>query len=201
MSPCTLRSSGIGFLTIPVAVITGLAVTTGPAAFAADGAPTVATVLASCRFSALQSAVAAGGTIDYGQDCSSVTFTAALTVPTGLTVTIEADGHSVTFNGNYMVRLFVVTGGTLTIGDISLIQARASTANGAAGGNGGNGTAAPPGQRRQRHRRIPWREGTRASRAARRYGHRGSGWRRGQERRASQGWRAGHHRGNRDPGQ
>jgi hypothetical protein len=131
------------FPAVPAAAI--LALLWGPAALAAPGDPALLpAALQSCAFSALKSAVAAGGTIDYGQDCS-VTFTASLTVPTGRTVKIEANGHSVTFNGNYKVRLFQVTGGSLTIGGIGLIQAEVSTAGGAAGGSGGNGTSGSTG--------------------------------------------------------
>ena len=63
------RAAGLGFLAVPSAVVA--AVLWGPAALAATGGPLVAKVLTTCGFTALKSAVAAGGTIDYGVDCAS----------------------------------------------------------------------------------------------------------------------------------
>ncbi len=93
-------------------------------------------------FTALKNAVAVGGTIDYGVSCSSspVSFTATIKVPAGLTADVEANGHSVTFDGGNKVRLFQVTGGKLTIGGISLNNAAVLTASGTNGGTGADGT-------------------------------------------------------------
>jgi hypothetical protein len=104
-------------------------------------------LLTSCTFSALKAAVAAGGTVDYGANCSSppITFTSKLSVASGLTVDIEADGHTVTFDGADTVRLFQVTGGKLTIGGITLEDAVADGTNGQAGGNGATGTTGTSG--------------------------------------------------------
>jgi hypothetical protein len=109
--------------------------------------PAVATVLNSCSFAALKTAVAAGGTVDYGVDCQSppVSFTSTITVPAGLSVDIEANGHSVTFDGGAKVRLLEVTGGRLTVGGISLDNAQAATASGTAGSNGAAGVTGAPG--------------------------------------------------------
>ena len=78
------------FLAAPLAL--GAAALPGPAALAAVSGPAVATVLTSCGFAALKSAVAAGGTVDYGVNCQSppVSFTSTITVPAGLSVNIEA---------------------------------------------------------------------------------------------------------------
>ena len=57
--------------------------------------------------------MAAGGTIDYEQDCSDTVFTAPLTIGPGASVDIEANGHDVVLEGNFAVRLFDVTGGSL----------------------------------------------------------------------------------------
>src|SRR5436853_3265271 len=89
-------------------------------------------VLSNCGFAALRTAVAAGGTIDYGADCT-VTFRSTLSVPSGRTVDIEANGHVVTFDGGSAVRLFSVSGGGLTIGGIEL---RNGVAAGSAGARG-----------------------------------------------------------------
>jgi hypothetical protein len=105
------RRSRLG---LPVAALTfGLAAWCGPSALAATSGSAVATVLTSCSFSALKSAVAAGGTVDYGVSCTSppVSFTSTITVPTGLSVDIEANGRAVTFDGGAKVRLFQVSGG------------------------------------------------------------------------------------------
>ena len=77
---------------MPSAVVA--AVLWGPAALAATGGPLVAKVLTTCGFTALKSAVAAGGTIDYGVDCASspVSFTATIKVPAGLAADVEANG-------------------------------------------------------------------------------------------------------------
>ena len=104
------RSAGFGLLVVPSAV--AAAMLWGPAALAAPGGPAVAKVLTTCAFTALKNAVAAGGTIDYGVDCSSsaVSFASAIQVPSGRTADIEANGHTVNFDGGNKVRLFQVTG-------------------------------------------------------------------------------------------
>src|SRR5690348_14659924 len=124
------RPAKLAFLTVPSAL--AAAMLWGPAALAAPGGPAVANVLTTCAFTALKNAVAAGGTIDYGVNCSSppVTFASTIGVPSGRTADIEANGHTVTFDGGSKVRLFQVTGGTLTIGGIQLANAAAKTASG-----------------------------------------------------------------------
>ena len=133
------------FLAGPLAL--GAAVLWGPSALAATGGPAVVKVLTSCGFTALKNAVAAGGTVDYGVNGQSppVSFTSTITVPAGLSVNIEANGHTVSFDGGLKVRLFVVTGGQLTIGGISLVNAEVLTVAGSAGGNGGAGTTGASG--------------------------------------------------------
>src|SRR5690349_5984535 len=86
---------GLRLLAVPFAL--GAATLWGPAALAATGGPAVTTVLTSCSFSALETAVAVGGTVDYGVGCQSppVSFTSTITIPVGLTVDIEANGHTV----------------------------------------------------------------------------------------------------------
>ena len=140
-----MRPSRRGVFAAPVALL--LSVWWGPPALAASGGPAVAKVLTTCSFSALKSAVAAGGSVDYGTNCQSppVSFASTISVPSGLTVNIEANGHSVTFDGGAKVRLFEVTGGKLTIGGITLSNAEVSTANGKAGSTGGTGKTGPAG--------------------------------------------------------
>ena len=70
-----------------VAAALALAAAWCPAALAA----TPDTVLSSCSFSALKSAVAGGGTVDYGVSCppaTPVSFTSAITVPRVILVTL-----------------------------------------------------------------------------------------------------------------
>ena len=188
------RPSQLGFLAAPlrflaVPLAVGMATLWGPTVLAASS---VAKVLTSCSFTALKNAVAAGGTVDYGVNCQSspVSFTATITVPTGRTVDVQANGHSVTFDGGGTVRLFEVTGGKLTIGSIALNNAVASTADGKAGGTGGAGTSGangstgangPSGTSPAPERRPgPGRPG-------RWHGHGGQGGRRRQERPPGQG--------------
>jgi hypothetical protein len=139
------RPAKLAFLAVPSAL--AAAMLQSPAALAAPGGPAVTKVLTTCAFTALKNAVAVGGTIDYGVNCSSppVSFTATITVPTGRTADVEANGHSVTFDGGNKVRLFQVTGGKLTIGGIQLADAAVTTASGGTGGTGGNGTSGADG--------------------------------------------------------
>ena len=60
----------------------GLATFWGPSALAAVGASPATSTLTSCSFSALKSAVKAGGTVDYGTSCQStpVSFTSTITL-------------------------------------------------------------------------------------------------------------------------
>ena len=106
------RPAELAILAAPSAL--AAAVLWGPAALAAPGGPAVAKVLTTCAFTALKNAVAVGGTIDYGVNCQSppVSFTSTIKVPAGLTADIEANGHTVTFDGGDKVRLFQVTGGS-----------------------------------------------------------------------------------------
>ncbi len=67
-------------------------------------------------------------------------FTSALSIPTGLSMDVEANGHTVVFDGGGAVQLFRVTGGQLTIGGISLINGAVRGGVGRAGGFGGTGT-------------------------------------------------------------
>jgi hypothetical protein len=72
---------------------------------AASAGASGATTLTSCTFSALRTAVSAGGTIDYQQDCTDVPFTGSLTVGSGQTVDVEGNGHTVAFDGQFGHRL------------------------------------------------------------------------------------------------
>lgn len=76
-------------------------------------------------FSALQTAVAAGGTqvIRLGGD---ITADAGLTFPSGTDITIDLNGHCLT-NSAYSGALFNITGGALTLADSAAVTETAET--------------------------------------------------------------------------
>ncbi len=198
------RSAKLAFLAVPAAL--AAAMLWEPAALAATASPAVTKVLTSCAFTALKNAVAAGGTIDYGVNCTSpaVNFTATIKVPAGLTADVEANGHSVTFDGGAKVRLFQVTGGKLTIGGISLFNAAVSTASGANGGTGADGTPGTAGTNGANGMSgtSPGQDGGPGQAGgAGGAATAGKAGRRGQERHAGPGRGAADHLGHRDPHQ
>ncbi|MGA7477289.1 MAG: hypothetical protein WBW47_08830, partial [Thermoplasmata archaeon] len=97
------------------------------------------TVVTACTESALSSAVALGGVVDYGASCT-VPFTSAITIPSTLNVTISGNGYTVTFNGQSSTRLFVVTGGILAIDYVTIENGRVTGAAGTAGTTGTAGS-------------------------------------------------------------
>ena len=147
-----------------------------------------------------------GGTIDYGVNCTSpavlIHRRQSRSRP-GRTADIEANGHSVTFDGGNKVRLFQVTGGNLTIGG-DLAEQRcgrrrragraggtgadrdAAATAGSTGVNGTNGTVPGPGGRAG--------PGGRRGRGC----HRRQGGNRGKERHPRQGRGAADHLGHGD---
>jgi hypothetical protein len=100
-----------------LALVAGL-VLVAPGAAAARSGPTQ---LTSCSFSALQTAMSGGGTIDYEQDCynsSRVVFPNEISFKG--TADIEANGYTIVFYGSNSTRFFELVGGQLTISDIDL---------------------------------------------------------------------------------
>src|SRR3954468_415730 len=79
-----------------------------------------ATTITSCSDSSLRSAVAAGGTVAFGVDCTDLVLSRTITIPAGLTVDIQANRHTVALDGGNAVRHFVVKGGTLSITGLTL---------------------------------------------------------------------------------
>jgi hypothetical protein len=67
----------------------------------AVGAP--ATTLTTCDEASLKAAVAGGGTVQYGLDCT-VTLTSPVIVGAGLTVDVEAGGFRVILSGGHTSR-------------------------------------------------------------------------------------------------
>ena len=77
----------------------------------------------ACTFPALQAAIAAGGVIDFGCSFGTINFASPITVDGG-SVTLDASGQSVSFDGGGASRLFIVAGGKLTLVDLALEDAK-----------------------------------------------------------------------------
>ena len=137
------RIRGVHVLALPIAVISiGAGVATSVPALAAD------TTLMSCSESELRSAVEAGGTVRFGIDCPALTLTSTLKIPSGRGVVIDADGHNVTLDGDRSVRHFRVTGGSLTLIGLKIVDGTVDGFDGSAGvagANGADGTQGAPG--------------------------------------------------------
>ena len=86
--------------------------------------PAQVSVVKSCDFSKLASAISRHGTIDL--DCNgTITFPKTLVISSGKT-TINAAGHSVIFDGGGSVQLFKLEGGQLTLVGLTLRDATVS---------------------------------------------------------------------------
>jgi hypothetical protein len=114
---------------VALAVVAGMAL--GAPAVRAD------TTLTSCSPSAFAAAVAAGGTVTFGVDCSNLILAGTVIVPSGKVLDIEGNGHAVALSGNGQRRLFTVTGGQLTVRGVTI---RSGAVVGADGANGGAGS-------------------------------------------------------------
>lgn len=93
------------------------------------GGAHAAAISVACDFTAIQNAVAAGGSYQFTDDCD-LDFTAALTVSSGTAVILSANGNNVTFHGQDAHRIFRVDG-TLTLNGIDLADGHAHHAGGA----------------------------------------------------------------------
>jgi len=80
------------------------------------------TTLSKCTFSALQTAVAHGGVIDFGCN-GAIAFSIPITISSG-SVTLDASGQSVAFDGQSKTQLFLVKGGTVTLIDLTLLDGK-----------------------------------------------------------------------------
>ena len=78
------------------------------------------TVLNTCSYAALNAAVQKGGVIRFACN-GTIPFTAWITVTKA--VTIDATGHSVTFDGQSKWQIFRVKGGSLTLVNLTLANA------------------------------------------------------------------------------
>ena len=80
--------------------------------------------------------------VRFGVNCPDLVFTKTLAVTGSLTVDLEANGHQVILDGGGRLRLFEVTGGTLTIKGMTLQDGLAA---GKAGTQGRDGLVGSPG--------------------------------------------------------
>ncbi len=116
------------------------------AAGLAVGLPSTAvadTSLSSCTAAAFDAAAAAGGTVHFTVDCPNLAFDKTITIASGKTLDLEADGHTVALNGGQR-RLFTVTG-TLTVRGLTITGGSVTGANGANGAPGTPGVDGSPG--------------------------------------------------------
>ena len=97
------------------------------------------TSISTCTDSALTSAIAAGGTVVFQVDCPDLVLGQSISIPSTLTVDIEANGHTVVLDGSSIRRHFVVNGGHLTIGGLTLKNGMVRGLDGVAGTAGGTG--------------------------------------------------------------
>jgi hypothetical protein len=102
------------------------------------------TLVSDCTQDALRSAVAAGGLVTFS--CSgTITLTSQLVVTTGQDVTLDGTGQAVTISGGGTTRIFDVTGGSLTLTDLTLTDGLATGKSGRAGAAGAAGVDGQPG--------------------------------------------------------
>ena len=131
--PRRLRTlvAAVGAITLSVAGIPAL---TSPAGAAGT--------LTDCTDGTLRAAVAAGGAVQFGVDCTNLVLSSSITIPSGLIVSIEANGHDVQISGGDATRHFVVDGGSLTLVGVTLRNGRmtaGSVATGLPGTTGADG--------------------------------------------------------------
>ena len=99
----------------------------------------------TCTEAALKQAVKGGGTVQFGADCD-IPFTSTLAVG-NVPLDIEANGHSVEFDGGHSVRIMSVAGGQVTLDGLTFANGFVQGAPGAAGvaGSAGKSGAAAEG--------------------------------------------------------
>ena len=106
----------------------------GAVAGATDPAPTI---LSTCSFSALSSALSTAQNIDFG--CSgTIAFPAPLVITAGQTISLSGSGQSVILSGSGKNQLFIVNG-TLTLTDFTVTGGAVLGQNGVKGQDGATG--------------------------------------------------------------
>src|SRR3954452_997919 len=134
------RLLGPGPVVGAVVVVVG-----GLVAGATPAAATATAALVSCDDAPLRTALAAGGSVSYGVDCtgaSAVAISKPITVPSGVTASLGGGGHFVTFVtvGAARKSPFLVSG-TLSVSGVTFETytdgARGTPADGVMGGSPG----------------------------------------------------------------
>src|SRR4051794_23429996 len=78
------------------------------------------TTLDTCDPTAFRQAVVAGGTVKFAVDCPALAVNPEIVIPSGLDITISANGHGVVLDGQRANRHFRVHGGRLAIDGVTL---------------------------------------------------------------------------------
>ena len=111
----------------------------GPAAGAQAAAPVPIT---TCNEATLQQDASVGGS--YQMECSGdIAFHAPIKIGKGQQFTLSGEGESVQLDGQHISQLFIVSGGSLTLSDLYLINGSESAPFGAPGMQGKDGKPTP----------------------------------------------------------
>ena len=78
----------------------GTAAAVLPIVGAAPPAGAADVTINDCTDASLRTAVAAGGVITYGVDCSDLVLASSLVIPAGKNLTIDGNGHTLVLDGN-----------------------------------------------------------------------------------------------------
>ncbi|MFI5418851.1 MAG: hypothetical protein ACHQ2Y_08165, partial [Candidatus Lutacidiplasmatales archaeon] len=145
---------GVRFGAVPLAgviLVTFALIAVGASGMLADGRPSGhaaalavplgTTILTNCTESALASAVALGGTVQYGANCPDVLFTAPIGIGPKLTVSIVSGGYNVLLDGQSSTQLFIVSGGHLSITGLKLGHGFIGGSTGSSGNPGQSGAS------------------------------------------------------------
>lgn len=87
--------------------------------------------ITQCTEEAVKQATSAGGSVVFGQDCD-IPFTSTLVLKK-INLDLEANGHSVTFEGGGAVRIMSIEGGQVTLGGVTFRNGAAQGSPGARG--------------------------------------------------------------------
>ena len=108
---------------------------------ASAAASLTTTTITKCTVAAFNAAVAKSGTVVFGLNCA-LTLPHSVKVPASKDLSISSGGFTVSLGGDNLTQLFSVTGGTLDISGLTLLQ---GVAHGSTGANGANGAAGTTG--------------------------------------------------------
>lgn len=120
--------------------LAGSIVALGLVAWLLVAAPLASAATVACSQQGLKAAVASGGTFTFAADCT-LGVTAPLRITVGHVLDVSASGHRVVLDGRGRSRLFIVSGGTLTLRGLQLTGGRIEGAVGKAGADGGQASA------------------------------------------------------------